>query len=354
MSFDAVSWAWNQKTGNKPGRKWTLVAVAQFADEDGYCWPGQKMLAEYTEQSPRTIRNHLTWLEENGYLTRKSRLRPDGTHTSDAYYLNLDKAPADFNTKRKKTAADYAASESPKNRRQNLPLADSADGKKQHDPAAKFATHESVIDNPKGLSEPVKAARGTRLPKDWTLKAEWLDWTLRETARLADELVEWKGGAWSEQHTSFEAEKFRDYWCGKSGKDAAKTDWPATWRNWVRNAGPMKAAKSGGGGKWWLSQETKLAKAIEVGVGPAHAGEPDNAWEARIQAAIDNGGKPPEQRKGPTVRVSMPAEANAPRTGPTDASVTHVGAALALLKKRPAALSHDHASPNQAHTGAQL
>jgi hypothetical protein len=44
---------------------------------------------------------------------------------------------------------------------------------------------------------------------------------------------------------------------------------------------------------WWLSDEAKLAKAMEVGVGPAHSGESSANWEARIRAAIDNGGKPP-------------------------------------------------------------
>jgi hypothetical protein len=29
-------------------------------------------------------------------------------------------------------------------------------------------------------------------------------------------------------------DKFIDYWRGKSGKDATKADWPATWRNWLR------------------------------------------------------------------------------------------------------------------------
>ena len=32
-----------------------------------------------------------------------------------------------------------------------------------------------------------------------------------------------------------EAAKFRDYWSSK-GANATKTDWPATWRNWVRSA----------------------------------------------------------------------------------------------------------------------
>lgn len=31
------------------------------------------------------------------------------------------------------------------------------------------------------------------------------------------------------------AHKFKDYWIAKSGKDATKADWLATWRNWVRN-----------------------------------------------------------------------------------------------------------------------
>lgn len=37
---------------------------------------------------------------------------------------------------------------------------------------------------------------------------------------------------------------FRDYWIAKSGKDATKTDWLATWRNWLRNS--CKYGSSGG------------------------------------------------------------------------------------------------------------
>ncbi|OWZ94546.1 hypothetical protein B9J07_08875 [Sinorhizobium sp. LM21] len=34
-----------------------------------------------------------------------------------------------------------------------------------------------------------------------------------------------------------EFDKFRDYWRAKSGRDATKLDWAATWRNWMRSAG---------------------------------------------------------------------------------------------------------------------
>jgi hypothetical protein len=33
-----------------------------------------------------------------------------------------------------------------------------------------------------------------------------------------------------------ETEKFINYWVAKSGKDATKLDWAATWRNWILNA----------------------------------------------------------------------------------------------------------------------
>lgn len=57
--------------------------------------------------------------------------------------------------------------------------------------------------------------------------------------RLPDDFV--PDMAWAEAHglpmqrAEVEAAKFRDYWTSKGG-NATKTDWPATWRNWVRSA----------------------------------------------------------------------------------------------------------------------
>jgi hypothetical protein len=67
------------------------------------------------------------------------------------------------------------------------------------------------------------APRAHRLPNDFALPNDWItaaqeirpDWT-----RL-------------QQITDVFA-IFRDHWLAKSGKDAAKTDWLATWRNWCR------------------------------------------------------------------------------------------------------------------------
>lgn len=64
--------------------------------------------------------------------------------------------------------------------------------------------------------------RATRLSPDWTLPASWGRWAVDQ--------------GHSEAHVRLEAEKFRDFWCSKSGKDATKLDWMATWRNWIRNS----------------------------------------------------------------------------------------------------------------------
>ncbi|UTO29094.1 YdaU family protein [Bartonella harrusi] len=64
-----------------------------------------------------------------------------------------------------------------------------------------------------------KANRGCRLPDDFEP-----DYDFAIAEGLPPERVK------------VEIAKFRDYWKAKTGKDATKTDWQATWRNWVRRA----------------------------------------------------------------------------------------------------------------------
>lgn len=65
--------------------------------------------------------------------------------------------------------------------------------------------------------------RGSRLPDDWTLSPELAAWAKSERPELDDRMVRAM------------ADSFRDFWTSKTGKDATKLDWAATWRNWVRN-----------------------------------------------------------------------------------------------------------------------
>jgi hypothetical protein len=53
----------------------------------------------------------------------------------------------------------------------------------------------------------------------------------------------------SDQDLDREADRFRDFWLGKPGKDGTKADWPATWRNWIRRACEMRGISPAANGK---------------------------------------------------------------------------------------------------------
>ncbi len=73
--------------------------------------------------------------------------------------------------------------------------------------------------------------RGRRIPDDFTVTPEMVAWA-RERCPQVD--------------GRHETEKFINHWRGKSGKDATKVDWAATWRNWMLGAldryGPARAS----------------------------------------------------------------------------------------------------------------
>lgn len=58
------------------------------------------------------------------------------------------------------------------------------------------------------------------MPKDWILPSEYRDYCTQARPELSPDTI---------------AERFRDHWIAKAGKDGVKLDWLATWRNWVRN-----------------------------------------------------------------------------------------------------------------------
>jgi len=89
MSHIAVTWARKVKAGS-PTRKFVLIALAEYADEDGSCYPSQKTIANLTELSVKTVERAIKNLEDQGLLKRERRHRTsDGSRTSDRFYLNV-------------------------------------------------------------------------------------------------------------------------------------------------------------------------------------------------------------------------------------------------------------------------
>jgi hypothetical protein len=72
---------------------------------------------------------------------------------------------------------------------------------------------------------------GTRLPPNWSPDADLLSWAKAERPDI---------------NLVTETASFVDYWVSKPGKDGRKTDWNATYRNWIRRANAPPGARTNG------------------------------------------------------------------------------------------------------------
>ena len=64
-----------------------------------------------------------------------------------------------------------------------------------------------------------RAPRGTRIPEDFSVTPEMVQWAREHCPDVEGRRA---------------TDAFIDHWRGKTGRDATKLDWIATWRNWLR------------------------------------------------------------------------------------------------------------------------
>ena len=92
VSIQALNWAFDRDV-RPSGAKFVLVCLANRVDSEGHCWTSQKRLAVDTNQSERSVRQHLSRLEKLGLIMRSRRRRKDGTRAADGFDLNWHEAP---------------------------------------------------------------------------------------------------------------------------------------------------------------------------------------------------------------------------------------------------------------------
>lgn len=122
--------------------------------------------------------------------------------------------------------------------------------------------------NQEPITKEKRVARGSRMPADWTPDAE------------GEKFAATFGLGRSE------IEKFRDYWAAQPGQKGVKLDWPATWRNWCRNAQQARA-----------SPYAKPDPSVTV---PSRADEKSKAW---IEAHASTEEQTPDQREATAQRL---------------------------------------------------
>lgn len=215
MSNKALHWAWELPL--RATDKFVLIALADMADEEHSCFPGQKTLAGMVGASLSTVERALKKLENDGLLTRQERRNASGYKTSDRYYLSVGVA-LESHPSNRRVGDSHPSSE-------GISPVIHDDLTRQRD----GYIEEEPKENPQGTPSGSRK-RSTRIPEPFMVTAEMKAWAAQEVPGV--DLV---------AHTR----EFVDYWRGKSGKDATKADWVATWRNWIR-----KAAR-------WQSQSVK-------------------------------------------------------------------------------------------------
>ena len=97
MSVEALSWAFQQDV-TPAAKKLVLIALANRADEDGFCYPGYKRLSSQCSMARSTVILHVKALEEQGLITIYSQTRENGSDTSNLYKLSLNGVGSEIRT----------------------------------------------------------------------------------------------------------------------------------------------------------------------------------------------------------------------------------------------------------------
>jgi len=211
MSIRALNWAYEQPADMGLACKATLVALANYADEHGSCYPGQELLAQMTGQSTRSVRRQIAKLKDDlKLITVEVRRSPDGSKNSNRYFLALEDTMS--------SGEDQLASGDQPQEDTEAHLEDTVSGLED-------TQSSEPIEEPK--EEPIEQraparARASRLPDNWKPNADDHRWAQKQ--------------GYGELFLRRELEKFKNYWGAKSGKDATKVKWSLTWRNWMINA----------------------------------------------------------------------------------------------------------------------
>lgn len=88
MSIHVMNLVWRSRVEGA-NRRFMLLALADRADDDGYCWPGVQNLVEKTGLSVRTVDRTRKSLEADRLLLQEQRWTEQGGRDTNGYWINL-------------------------------------------------------------------------------------------------------------------------------------------------------------------------------------------------------------------------------------------------------------------------
>lgn len=213
--------------------KIVLLALADNANDEGFCYPSINTLSGKCGMDERTVRRVIKRLEETGHVTERPRPGRSSTftvHPGQSARTTPGTVPAGFKSRGSGTQPGPPRAERP----------DTPGG----------APGITIIEPPTEPSLDRGAARAKRspevakrLPDDFGLT------DLRRQVAMAEHL-----------DPDREFANFRDHWRSASGAKARKHDWDATWRLWCRRALELQPQRRGAAS---LDEPTRLRKLMD-------------------------------------------------------------------------------------------
>ncbi|WP_157118294.1 helix-turn-helix domain-containing protein [Mycobacterium sherrisii] len=92
MSWEALAWAKDLDISH-PVAKFILVLLANKADEDFSCYPSIRTLMAESGAGRSTVLRAQSYLEAQGFMTRRPQFHDSGARRSTRYYLNHPRTP---------------------------------------------------------------------------------------------------------------------------------------------------------------------------------------------------------------------------------------------------------------------
>lgn len=191
-----------------------MLAIADFADDDGNAYPSVGTLAQKCRTTPRHVNRILAVLRESGELEIRLNEGPKGTNRYRIALKGVTPVSPLTNRSPLTPASSTPDVQVPK------PLTPTSD-----EPSL---NHQRTRESARASRSPA-ADRGSRIPEDWQPSESDIGFCRTKRPDLDPGEV---------------AEKFRDHWLGEPGAKGRKTNWSATWRNWVRNEKRSQTASS--------------------------------------------------------------------------------------------------------------
>lgn len=220
MSVEHVRFALDQATNVSGSELLVLVALAEWADPNGKCWPSHDSIAARARVSRRQAIRLVQSLTEKGWIRQVARRQ-----YSNEYYVRCDIAVADVTLN-----SDVTSSVSDV----TFPASDVTSSATRCDIAM---SPEPPIEPPirttsKNHQSGERAKRATQISDVFEPSPDQVFWAVN-IAGLRDDAEVWA-----------ETEKFMDY---HRAKGSTMKDWAAAWRNWMRNSVTYRKPSNGNG-----------------------------------------------------------------------------------------------------------